>query len=199
MSCKKHCGKSSCHECKSEPGPRGFRGPTGATGPSGATGGTGPTGPCCTGNTGGTGPTGPEGVGITGPTGPAVDTNNFIQSGFDRAPDGTEVPAGVETTLASVALNFGGNSFAEILSTFSYTPTGGAGADPVFRLYLDGVFLIGASETVSGAEFGSGALQDRLIVAPGLHAYELRVQSAQGITIPGGSGNATLYVQQTLT
>lgn len=180
-------------------GPEGPTGPSGATGATGAgvtgatgNGVTGPTGPCCT------GPTGPQGP--QGPTGPAAtDTNNFIQSGFARVPDGTVVPGGVETTLATVALNFGGNSFAEILGTFSYRPTAGAGADPTFRLYLDGAFLIGAAATSSGSAASSGAVQDRLVVAPGLHTYELRVLSASSITFAAGDGSATLYVQQTVT
>lgn len=222
-SCKECKTAQDLAEENAARGPRGFRGPTGSSGPTGTEGATGttgatgfgttgPTGPCCTGPTGAsgettatgaTGPTGPCCTGATGaigPTGPAIEgTNNFIQSDFDRAPDGTVVPAGIETVLATVVLNFGGNSFAEILSTYSYTPTAGLGADPTFRLYFDGIFLLGSSQTTSGAEFGSGSVQDRLIVAPGPHTYELRVQSAQGITIPAGNGNATLYVQQTIT
>ena len=141
----------------------------------------GPTGPCCTGPTGGAG------------------ANNFIQSCFARVPDGTIITTGpfADVQLATCELNFPVASFAEILSTFAFD-AGVIGVNPLFRLYVDGMFVLGARETVGANESGSGAVQLRTFLPAGVHTFELRVLSPQPITFPLGTGHATLYVQETL-
>ena len=174
MSCKKRCGKRDCCDCngQSSVGPKGARG---------ATGSTGPTGPCCT------GPTGPTGLGA----------NNFIQSGFGRVTSGTQVTPLIETTVASTSLNFPVASFAEIISTFAYTAP--AGGTHFFALYVDNVQVRSIADATIGTEPSSGALQERLLLPAGIHLFELRVFSTTATQFPAGVGDATIYVQETLT
>ena len=209
MSCKKRCGKSSCHECKNEAGPRGFKGATGGTGR------TGPTGPCCTGPTGPTGGSGPTGpAGGTGPTGPG-GVSALIRSLYEKREDNLLITGDdTETPLVCVS-GLDPNVILEILATYSYKDVTSIATvgNPIFRLRLidalnpsPGVLLLAAESSVFspiGANTGqTGAMVQRILVGPDpttTICLTVQVPTGRQIQINStalGSNHAALYIQE---
>ncbi len=186
---------SGCSGSKGDPGPQGptgLQGPTGSqgpigpqgpTGPQGLTGLTGPIGPIgpqgLTGLTGPAGATGPQGsTGLTGPTGPAGAAGPAGPTG-PRGPsngyapwlDGSfnqhlvDMPASVETTLASVTLPEG--SYLVTAKVGLYNLTGAlAGVQCYLRQATTNV-LDGTINQLASAEMQTIPLQAATVIPVG--------------------------------